>query len=111
MVLTLLKSGADVNSARPSDGASPLWMAASQGHVAVVTTLLRANADVCRGVHGVSALHVALLFGHNHVAGVLAACRPAKSLTPPLLDPSAREARDAVLAYACGDPHALAALL
>jgi ankyrin repeat protein len=47
LVRTLTEEGADVN--RADDGMTPLFIAAREGHEAVVRALLGAGADINRG--------------------------------------------------------------
>ena len=65
----LVKKGANVDAA--TDGMTPLWLAAYQGHTPIVRTLLLAGADTapspgdrtdaCRGTSHIAALEVAAL--------------------------------------------------
>ena len=49
MVKALVASNADVNQARTTDGIAPVFIAAYNGHVDVVTVLLGSKADPNRG--------------------------------------------------------------
>ena len=65
----LLESGAHVNQARTSDGASALLMAAQQGHEHVCKCLLTYGANINQAAtdDGATALNIASDFGHKEV--------------------------------------------
>jgi ankyrin repeat protein len=70
----LISAGANVNYARPSDGFASLMIAAQEGFVDVVRSLLAAGADPRTAKHdGVTALHVASKYNHHAVAALLKA--------------------------------------
>ena len=45
MVTKLIAAGADVNKATTDDGCTPLYIAAQNGHTAIVSKLLQHGAD------------------------------------------------------------------
>ena len=67
MVQYLLEQGADKDKVM-NEGASPLWMAAQEGHLAVIQCLLEHGADVNKTrTNGMTPLHAAALNGHAEV--------------------------------------------
>ena len=64
VVSVLLTSGADKNKP-DKDGRTPLFVAAKNGHIAVVDLLLRAGAD------GIATLRMAITNGHLDVVDLL----------------------------------------
>lgn len=45
VVRTLLQHDADPNKARTSNGATPIWIAAHNGHLGIIKTLANADGD------------------------------------------------------------------
>ena len=67
----LLEAGADVNQVM-QDGAAPLFIAAHNGHEAVVSRLLEAGADVNQAVqNGATPLYIAAQNGHSAIIRML----------------------------------------
>jgi ankyrin repeat protein len=63
--------GADVNKAR-DDGVTMLYIAAQQGHEAVVRTLMEAGADVNKATdNGWTPLAIAAQQGHTAIVQIL----------------------------------------
>ena len=74
-VRQMTADGADINQrGGPDAGSSPLHVAASQGHVEVVTVLLEAGAaHSAKAMDGTAPLHIAVLHDHTAVVGLLLA--------------------------------------
>jgi cytohesin len=71
VVQVLIEAGADVNKANDK-GATPLFVAAHNGHVAEVRVLIVAGADVNKATDdGVMPLCMAAQFGHEVVVRAL----------------------------------------
>ena len=71
-VLFLTVRGADVNYREAEHGSTPLYVAARQGHDAVVRALLDAGADKdLMKNNGGTPLHVAAAMGHDAVVRAL----------------------------------------
>eukprot|EP00729_Bicosta_minor_P021803 gene21803-biopygen27367 len=60
-------------SAKPTTGCSPVWQAAQNGHIDVVTALVAGNADVNQGLtnSGATPLSIATQRGHTAIATLL----------------------------------------
>ncbi len=64
--------GADVNQANSNNGATPLFMACQNGHVAIVDALLVNGADVNQASHdGTTPLYIACQNGHVAIVDAL----------------------------------------
>ena len=71
IVMELIKAGADVNLARPN-GATPLHMAAQQGHEGCVVALIRDGADIHRRTNmGTTSIRFAIDNKHEKIAKML----------------------------------------
>jgi uncharacterized protein len=71
---SLLRAGADVNVKDGQEGWTPIMVAASEGHPAVVQKLLEKNPELLlRDVDGDSALDFAVQKGHREVVELLKA--------------------------------------
>ena len=70
VLATLLKAGADVNSGR-DNGCTPLFIAALQGHEAVVVTLLESGAHMTATDDGLTPLMAATNGEHKSIVAVL----------------------------------------
>jgi ankyrin repeat protein len=71
-VLELLKAGADVNSKSAAGGPNALTLAAQNGHLEVVQTLIEAGADVNQpAMQGWTPLMKATFFGHDQIVRAL----------------------------------------
>lgn len=71
-VRELIDGGADIDAPDPGFGVTPLSLAATFGHEAVVQLLLECGADVQRtNRDGGTALHGAAFFGRSTIAGLL----------------------------------------
>ena len=70
VLATLLKAGADVNSGR-DNGCTPLFIAAFNGHEAVLVALLEAGAQMTALDDGRTPLMAATSGGHTSVVAVL----------------------------------------
>ena len=74
VVEALVAAGADVNKARKYDGATPLFVAAQNDHVAVVKALVAARADVNQADEdGATPLFIAVCLGHEAVVKAMVA--------------------------------------
>lgn len=69
-LVLLLDHNADFNIAESSEGRSPLWQAAENGHLDIVKELLSSGADVNtpRKSNGSTPLRAAAFHGHSKVA-------------------------------------------
>ena len=67
--MKLLKAGADVNKAKTDRGATPLYIAAQNGHEGVAEQLVKAGADVNKATtsDGGTPLYIAAQNGHEGV--------------------------------------------
>ena len=73
MVTKLIAAGADVNKARTTDGSTPLYIAAQNGHTAIVSKLLQHGADKSiRGFRNRTPLEAAQLDNHAAIVALLA---------------------------------------
>ncbi|MDF1655227.1 MAG: ankyrin repeat domain-containing protein [Coxiellaceae bacterium] len=71
-VNTFIADGVDVNQVGSRTGATPLYIAAQEGHADVVGQLLAADADVERAfINGSTALFIAAQQGHEEVVALL----------------------------------------
>jgi len=72
-VKLLLNNNADVNASRSDNGATPLYVAAQNGHTEVVKLLQDNNADVnaSRTNDGSTPLYVVAQNGHTEVVKLL----------------------------------------
>lgn len=72
IVAFLLMKGAE-KEAINSNRHTPLIMAVGAGHIAVVKTLIAADVDICSAdFYGFTALHAAVVNGHDEIAAILA---------------------------------------
>ena len=68
----LVESGANVNHVSSTQGASPLLVAAQQGHMETCAYLLRVGSNVShRDLYGRDARDVALNCGHSDIVTLL----------------------------------------
>jgi ankyrin repeat protein len=69
----LIAASADVNKARTSDGCTPLYFAANNGHTAIVSKLLQHGADKSiRGWQNETPLEAAQRNNHAAIVALLA---------------------------------------
>eukprot|EP00750_Incisomonas_marina_P011771 INCI16415.2.p1 GENE.INCI16415.2~~INCI16415.2.p1 ORF type:complete len:2447 (+),score=457.87 INCI16415.2:185-7525(+) len=74
--LTSTKAGRKALEVSKKSGASPLYIAAHEGHLACVEVLLRAKADVGHTVRGgITPLYIAVQKNHANVVGALLAAK------------------------------------
>ena len=68
----LIAAGADVDKATTTSGSTPLYMAAQEGHTAIVSKLLQHGTDKSiRGFRNRTPLEVAQLKNHAAIVALL----------------------------------------
>jgi ankyrin repeat protein len=93
-VRVLLEAGADTDQASTTDGATPLYISAQDGHFEVVRALVEASANVDKALttDGCTPLFVAAQVGYEEAVRALVeagadinlTCRVANGMTPAL---------------------------